>query len=187
MVFTWHATLADIGDTKTQAAGFWWRVSLFAAKIALFNGLAVQLRFSRYDERFQQRFTIERNLNRNFVALDCYMAKRPRNHKLRTLKETDHLCRFCGDGMVMEHIGCGPTGGGNPVFTCVHCGETRCSILGASSLCFCGKEEDDANGSMIHRCFRRSEIDTDPSVLKGWKEVRLIHKLGVLRQCNSSM
>ena len=100
--------------------------------------------------------------------------------KRRKFIETDHLCRHCSVGPIMQQVDSGPSGGGNPYFLCVVCGE-GCSSLGASALCFCGLSEYD--GSQIHNCFRRGD---DLSVPEGWKEVRLYHQLGVLKRTSTN-
>lgn len=61
--------------------------------------------------------------------------------KTNTYILTDHWCRFCGIGRIIQLINSGPTGGGNPVFHCTHCDVSACD-MGTDSLCYCGWERE---------------------------------------------
>lgn len=49
---------------------------------------------------------------------------------------TNHLCRHCGTGRVLQQTNSGITGGGNPVFCCASCGASAAAI-GPSAICWC--------------------------------------------------
>lgn len=51
---------------------------------------------------------------------------------------TDHLCRHCGTGRVMQQTNSGPTGGGNPVYRCASCGSGS-AASGPGVICWCGQ------------------------------------------------
>lgn len=53
-----------------------------------------------------------------------------------TYEITDHLCRRCG-GRVLQQVGGGPSGGGNPAFRCADCG-ARATGMGPECVCWCG-------------------------------------------------
>lgn len=50
---------------------------------------------------------------------------------------TEHVCRSCGVGRILEQTNSGPTGGGNTVYKCATCGEGSAAI-GPSAFCYCG-------------------------------------------------
>lgn len=49
----------------------------------------------------------------------------------------DHICRCCGGRVVRQLAGSGPTGGGNPVYSCSLCGKGAAS-MGPDVVCWCG-------------------------------------------------
>jgi hypothetical protein len=50
---------------------------------------------------------------------------------------TEHVCRSCGLGRILEQTNSGPTGGGNSVYRCATC-DVSGAAIGPSVFCYCG-------------------------------------------------
>jgi RecJ-like exonuclease len=95
--------------------------------------------------------------------------------KLKIFRATNHLCRHCGIGTIVEVLHTGPTGGGNAIYECLTCGKTCCSTS-THPLCYCGKNVK----YYEYRCAKRDDDFEDV-----WTIMKAQYKLMILMKRNN--
>lgn len=86
--------------------------------------------------------------------------------QVRRFVLTDHICRKCGIGRVLQQTNGGPTGGGNPGYCCSNCEESS-SGISTSCLCWCDQIIDRGGLPYETRCHRgRGTVELTQA---GWK------------------
>ena len=79
----------------------------------------------------------------------------------------DHLCRGCGGRVLRCVAGSGPTGGGNPIFKCASCGNSK-SGMGPEELCWCGFGHKH-NQSGSYNCLPFSILEKRPELKEAFR------------------
>lgn len=75
----------------------------------------------------------------------------------------DHLCRGCGGRILRCIKGNGMTPGGNPVYKCADCGDSK-SGTSPAVLCWCGHAFRHNQHHTAYRCLPFSLIDDKPEL-----------------------
>lgn len=97
---------------------------------------------------------------------------------------TDHICRFCGTGRVLQQTNSGPTGGGNPVYRCSQCEKASASI-GPNAICYCNFEivrgSEDPRLIYETQCVRNdvNEGYLDHLEQNGWRQMKKHYSVSV--------
>lgn len=91
----------------------------------------------------------------------------------------DHICRHCSGGRILRCVsGGGPTGGGNPIYTCADCGVTT-SAMGPDALCWCGMSFKNQNMTE-YMCMPFSILKEKPYLLNAFLSCGCDPKRGVV-------
>ena len=91
-----------------------------------------------------------------------------RNKRTTKGELLDHVCRECG-GRVIQVIGHGPTGGGNPIFICSLC-EKGSAATGPEVICWCGfnfRGQEHYQGNYM--CLPFSILKEKPELLEAFR------------------
>lgn len=81
----------------------------------------------------------------------------------------DHLCKKCGGRILKSATGQGMTPGGNPVFKCADCGESKAAIS-PHVLCWCGFSYK-LQYEKPYRCVSYSILDKYPELINAFKNL----------------
>lgn len=78
----------------------------------------------------------------------------------------DHVCKACG-GRIARLKDRGPTPGGNPVYMCVNCGNSK-SAMGPDALCWCGYQHRGQHRT-AYRCLPFTVLKDKPELLEAFR------------------